>query len=41
MGKPLIKIYCETYKRYKQILKIKGKTIQQDIEDHINKVISK
>jgi len=34
-----LKLYDETANRYKQVLDIKGKTIQQDFEDHVNQTI--
>lgn len=34
-----LKLYGETAERYKQVLQIKGKTIQQDFEDHVNQTI--
>jgi hypothetical protein len=35
-----VKVYDETLKRYKLILKGRRKTIQQDLEDYINKTIN-
>jgi len=34
-----LNLYKETADRYKQILDAKGKTIQQDFEDHVNQTI--
>lgn len=34
-----LKLYSETAQRYQQVLEIKGKTIQQDFEDHVNQTI--
>ncbi len=34
-----LKLYDETAKRYQTILAAKGKTIQQDFEDHVNQTI--
>ncbi len=34
-----VKIYDETYNRYKMILIAKNKTIQEDLEDYINQTI--
>jgi hypothetical protein len=34
-----LKLYEETAERYQQVLRIKGKTIQQDFEDHVNQTI--
>jgi len=34
-----VKIYDETFVRYKGYLAMKGKTIQQDLEEHINQTI--
>lgn len=35
-----VKIYEETFNRYKLILKGRNRTVQQDLEDHIVKTIS-
>ena len=35
-----VKVYDETLVRYKLVLKGRKKTIQQDLEDYINKTIN-
>jgi len=35
-----LRVYEDKIDRYKQILKAQNKTMQQDLEDHINRVIS-
>lgn len=34
-----LKLTLETVGRYQQVLKIKGKTMQQDFEEHVNTII--
>jgi hypothetical protein len=35
-----VKIYDEKYRRYKMILDGRNKTIQEDLEEHVNKTIN-
>lgn len=36
-----LKLYDETMKKYKEILRIKGKKIQEDYEDYVNSLLNK